>query len=452
MVEQTGQRGGQQIVQRRFFAYDSLGRLLRVKHPEQGSLTTDTDFPALTDSSSGVSNSQWSTGYVYDANGNATKRKDARNVVTTSLYDHLNRNIVTTYAGGGTSTPAVRHYYDSLNRLYQSREVKGGQNLWVQYFDYDRWGNRTINAGNSSGGVPTPQFTVDSATNRLGVPGGYSGSMSYDAAGNLTTDSYTSGGTRAYDAENRMTSAQDFYGQTSAYTYDGDGRRVSRSVAGGAAVWQIYGLGGELLVEYAAGASTTPPQKEYGYRGGELLVQATAPVSTGTGLTASYFDNMNFTNLKLVRTDSTVNFDWGGGTPHSTVGVDTFTTRWEGKVEPLYTQTYTFYTVTDDGVRLWVNGQLVIDKWQDQGPTEWSGQIALTAGQRYDIRMEFYENEGGATAKLLWPRRVRRRGPCRRASSIRRRPPTRRRTSAGWCRTNSGRRAWSSVRTGVWRR
>ena len=88
--------------------------------------------------------------------------------------------------------------------------------------------------------------------------------------------------------------------------------------------------------------------------------------------------------------------------PHPTVGADTFSASWEGKVEPQYSQTYTFYTVADDGVRLWVNDQLVIDKWVDQGPTEWSGQIALQAGQRYDIRMEYYENGGGATAKLLW--------------------------------------------------
>lgn len=53
-------------------------------------------------------------------------------------------------------------------------------------------------------------------------------------------------------------------------------------------------------------------------------------------------------------------------------------------------------------MRLWVNGQLLIDKWIDQGPTEWNGQIALTAGQRYDVVMEFYENGGGATAKLSW--------------------------------------------------
>jgi RHS repeat-associated protein len=111
---------------------------------------------------------------------------------------------------------------------------------------------------------------------------------------------------------------------------------------------------------------------------------------------------MDFTNLKLTRNDATVNFDWGVGTPHSSVGVDTFTVRWEGKVEPRYSQLYTFYTSTDDGVRLWVNGQLLIDKWIDQGPTEWSGQISLTAGQRYNITMEFYENGGGAVAKLSW--------------------------------------------------
>jgi YD repeat-containing protein len=151
--------------------------------------------------------------------------------------------------------------------------------------------------------------------------------MTYDPAGNLTYDNYTGAGSRSYDAENRMTSAQDFYGQVSTYAYDSGGARVRIKVAGGAEVWQVYGTGGALLAEYAANASPTTPRKEYGYRGGELLVQATAPVSTGTGLTASYFDNMNFTNLKLTRTDATVNFDWAGGSPHSTIGADTFTVR-----------------------------------------------------------------------------------------------------------------------------
>ncbi len=126
------------------------------------------------------------------------------------------------------------------------------------------------------------------------------------------------------------------------------------------------------------------------------------PPGTGTGLLGEYYDNMNFTNLKLTRTDATVNFDWGSGSPDPSIGSDTFSVRWTGQVEPLYSETYTFYTVTDDGVRLWVNNQLIIDKWVDQSSTEWSGTISLSAGQKYDIKMEYYENGGGALAKLLW--------------------------------------------------
>lgn len=122
----------------------------------------------------------------------------------------------------------------------------------------------------------------------------------------------------------------------------------------------------------------------------------------GSGLKGEYFDNQDLTNLKLTRTDSTVNFDWTTGSPDSSIGVDTFSARWTGKVQPRYSQTYTFYTVSDDGVRLWVNNQLIINNWTDHAPTENSGTITLTAGQKYDIRMEYYENGGGAVARLLW--------------------------------------------------
>lgn len=127
-----------------------------------------------------------------------------------------------------------------------------------------------------------------------------------------------------------------------------------------------------------------------------------SPPGNGQGLTGAYYDNADFTNLKLVRTDATVNFDWGGGSPDASIGADTFSVRWTGKVLPLYTETYTFYTTSDDGVRLWVNGQQIINNWTDHAPTENSGTIALIAGQQYDIRMDFYENGGGTTAKLSW--------------------------------------------------
>lgn len=122
----------------------------------------------------------------------------------------------------------------------------------------------------------------------------------------------------------------------------------------------------------------------------------------GGGLTGEYYDNMDFTNLRLTRTDATVNFDWGGGSPDPSIGADQFSVRWTGQVQANATETVTFYTTTDDGVRLWVNNVLIIDHWVDQGPTEWSGTIALQGGVRYDLRMDYYENGGGAVAKLSW--------------------------------------------------
>jgi YD repeat-containing protein len=106
--------------------------------------------------------------------------------------------------------------YDALNRLSsvveQRTSVAGGWGVWQQQFrqafDYDRYGNRTINAAQTWGtGVNNKQFTVDAATNRLGVPAGQAGTMSYDNAGNLITDTYTGAGVREYDAENKMTRA-----------------------------------------------------------------------------------------------------------------------------------------------------------------------------------------------------------------------------------------------------
>ena len=125
-------------------------------------------------------------------------------------------------------------------------------------------------------------------------------------------------------------------------------------------------------------------------------------IGTGKGLIGNYYDNTDFTNPKVSRLDPTVNFDWGNGSPDPLIGVDTFSVRWAGQIQPLYSETYTFYTTTDDGVRLWVNNQLLIDKWIDQGPTEWSGTIALTAEVKYDTKMEYYENGGGAVAQLSW--------------------------------------------------
>ena len=169
-----------------------------------------------------------------------------------------------------------RYTYDSLNRLTAVNNWQNGAtHTGSQQYTYDRWGNRNINPASWGTGINTKQFTVNTSNNRLGVPGGQPGAMNYDAAGNLTNDTYSGVGTRTYDGESRMTVAADNTGQTSRYTYDGEGKRVRRQVASSQEMWQVYGFGGELLAEYRATVPATGPEKEYGYRSGQLLVTAT---------------------------------------------------------------------------------------------------------------------------------------------------------------------------------
>lgn len=144
--------------------------------------------------------------------------------------------------------------------------------------------------------------------------------------------------------------------------------------------------------------------------GASLLAPRTATIRIiddetarpGDGLTGEYFDNIDFTTRRLVRKDATVNFNWGTGSPDPLIGADTFSVRWTGKLKPQFSETYTFRTTSDDGVRLWIDNQLVINSWVDQAATARTGTVTLEAGRLYDIRMEYYERGGAAVASLAW--------------------------------------------------
>ena len=137
-----------------------------------------------------------------------------------------------------------------------------------------------------------------------------------------------------------------------------------------------------------------------------MLVTVSPAAGSGTGLLAQYFNdagsNIYFTALALTRTDATVDFDWADLSPDPAVQADNFSVRWSGQVMAPVTGTYTFTTSSDDGVRLYVNGELVVDNWTDHGVTQNSGTVALTAGLKYDIRMDYYERAMLATARLSW--------------------------------------------------
>lgn len=102
------------------------------------------------------------------------------------------------------------------------------------------------------------------------------------------------------------------------------------------------------------------------------------------------------------RTDARIMFDYGTGAPAAGVTADGFQIRWTGRVVPRATEAVTFYTQTDDGVRLYINGALVIDSWMIQGLVERSATVNLTAGVPVAITMEYFDATGGATARLLW--------------------------------------------------
>lgn len=137
-----------------------------------------------------------------------------------------------------------------------------------------------------------------------------------------------------------------------------------------------------------------------------LLTRSLAPsppvVVPGKGLLGQYYNGINFETLKLTRIDPTLNFNWGIGSPDELLGVDRFSARWTGKVQAKYSETYTFYTNSDDGVRLWLNGQQLIDNWIPHGLTQDSATITLVEGQQYDIKFDYYEETGSASAGLSW--------------------------------------------------
>jgi mono/diheme cytochrome c family protein len=135
-------------------------------------------------------------------------------------------------------------------------------------------------------------------------------------------------------------------------------------------------------------------------------------IGAGTGLQGNYWSNITstvFTNATftvaptLVRTDAMVNFDFGAAGPAPSIGKTNYVVRWAGCVQPQFSEPYTFYTTSDDGVLLYVNGHLLINDWSNQTATVESNTITLAAQQLYNIELEYYySNDNGGQVSLAW--------------------------------------------------
>jgi chitodextrinase len=114
-----------------------------------------------------------------------------------------------------------------------------------------------------------------------------------------------------------------------------------------------------------------------------------------------YYSNMTLSgNPVFVRTDPQINFYWGNSSPDATLPPLNFSARWQGNFQ-FVGGNYLFNAITSDGMRLYVDGILIIDRWRDQSPNQYRAAVTLSSGNHLVV-VEYYEHLGGATAQVSW--------------------------------------------------
>lgn len=116
---------------------------------------------------------------------------------------------------------------------------------------------------------------------------------------------------------------------------------------------------------------------------------------------ATYWNNLNLSgNPALEREEVSLDHDWGSGSPHNVVDAENFSARWTRNIN-FSAGTYRFTATTDDGMRVWVDNNQIIDVWYDSQEHAISADLYLTGGDHF-VQVEYYEAGGQAVAQLDW--------------------------------------------------
>jgi len=151
-------------------------------------------------------------------------------------------------------------------------------------------------------------------------------------------------------------------------------------------------VGPNTKVEWAQGASIDGERQYPPIQG-----------SVFRGLKGEYFDNQDLKGTpKLVRNDLQLAFDWVSGSPDPSIPFDHFSARWTGQIVPEKSGDYTLSLRADDGVRLWIDGKMVIDDWGTHAAKSTEAKLHVEAGVPLDIRLEYFEQDGAASMSLGW--------------------------------------------------
>jgi hypothetical protein len=147
----------------------------------------------------------------------------------------------------------------------------------------------------------------------------------------------------------------------------------------------------------------------------QVVLSATATATTAAepaernGLRGDYYLSsqagaFDFAELKSTIVDPSIELpDLNPVFTSLTGREDNVTVRWTGRIQPEFSEAYTFSMIGDNGFRLWIDGRMVIDHWVDDWDIEQVGTpITLEAGRKYDIKVEYFEHHGGAHLRMRW--------------------------------------------------
>lgn len=131
-------------------------------------------------------------------------------------------------------------------------------------------------------------------------------------------------------------------------------------------------------------------------------LQMISALNFPAGLKAEYFDNPNFEGTPKVRTDKTINFEPANQAPDPFLPPSPLSIRWTGKLVPNVTGEYVLSFTSDDGVRVWLDGELVIEDWNVHARRDEKAVVSLEKGRSYDLKVEYYDAGGDCIARLNW--------------------------------------------------
>ena len=129
-----------------------------------------------------------------------------------------------------------------------------------------------------------------------------------------------------------------------------------------------------------------------------------AQAQAGHGLLGEYYEGIDFERLVARRYDATLAFDWGHAPPVPGVPAEYFSVRWTGWLVPPASGHYVFHVAIDDGMRIWLNDQLMLNEWRPQPVRQFTVSAELTAGEPYKLRVDYFQDILDTSARVTWER------------------------------------------------